>query len=318
MSKENQIKRGYRKTDNLMLEQAQVMHDNYVTDQALFLALSPDFSVEYGTRWQEDIDAAEAVMSDTQYIDSLQIVTQTLYGHLVQGRSHYQKLAFHVRRAFAGDTAVHNYFGADKYNFNRRTVQRMRDHLLQAHNACSNPLYHATLVAKGFTLDDIELLLTIEGNLREVNRQQENLKSQRPVITKQRITTLNKPWACMVDVSEAAKIIFKEDPVKLQQYLLYPEAVGEGAEPKGVGSMAGVVKDETGAPLLNVLIQSTGGEFTDRTTSDGEYLMDNVTEGTYDFMFIADGFKAKTVTGIKIKENDITRLDVSLEPAGGE
>jgi len=121
----------------------------------------------------------------------------------------------------------------------------------------------------------------------------------------------------MVEISEAAKIIFKDDTVKLQQYLLYPEVLGEGEEPKGIGSMAGTVKDETGAPVLNVLVQSTGGEFTDRTTSDGEYLMDTVTEGTYAFIFIADGFKAKTIKGIKIKEGGITRVDVTLEPAGG-
>lgn len=41
------------------------------------------------------------------------------------------------------------------------------------------------------------------------------------------------------------------------------------------------------------------------------------TRGKVGLFLIADGFKAKTVKGVKIKEADITRVDVTLEPAGG-
>lgn len=314
MKKTPSVVRKYRKPDTLLIEQALVLAGLFEADLEQFGPFAPQFNTEYVTRWRADITAADELMNDTQVVDGIQILSEELFNLLGESRDHFQSMAFYVKRAFAQSKAVQNYFGLDKYDFYRRTVMRMRELLQQAWRAAEKPEYKPLLVAQGFVQANITRLQTLAADLLQKNDDQEDLKRQRLVLTEQRVNAFNKVWEYMVDVSEAAKIIFSNDPAKLQQYLLYPETPDNKPVFEGVGTVSGTITDDTGQPLVNVTVEVEGTDITDVSTADGGYLLEGVPAGKRSITFTCTGFEPKTVEAVTVTAEQTLDLDVSLEP----
>lgn len=250
-----EIRRIYIKSDEEMLQQAQVMHDNFVNDQIAFVAKLPELATPFETLWQSEIDAAQAIAPDSTVVDYLQILTHNAQQELYNAQDLFQVLMFYAKRAYPKELEIQNSFGADKYKKSRNSQLKMIDLMEQAHTAAIEPDNTAALIAKGYTQVQINNLLIIRDSLYEKNSLQENAKNNRLMSTYDRITALNNVWGRMVLVSDASKLVFKDNYTKIRQYLLYPEG-----EPGPVTDEILLTTDQSTLKQLDFTVQGTINE----------------------------------------------------------
>jgi len=316
MRKQQLVIRKYRKPDSLMLQQAQVMQQFYLEDADTFSAFDPLFTLDYGTSWLSAITTADNLLSDVAVVDRIQVLSAELYALLLDSRDAFQSFTYFVKKVWPDNAAMYELFGLDKYNLSRRTVLRMYELLQIAHSVAEDPDYKPRLLTAGCTQASITGLLTLSVSLNDKNIEQEKLKRLRRVRTVERINAMNAVWEYMVQVSEAAKIVFAANQARMDLYMLYPEAPEGKPKYTGTGELDGTVTDATGAPVLNAKIELLETEYETLSTANGEYTLDDVPAGTYTVRVTADGFEEKLLEGVLIEADEVTTLDVVLTPAG--
>ncbi len=88
----------------------------------------------------------------------------------------------------------------------------------------------------------------------------------------------------------------------------------------GTGAIRGMVTDATGAvvPGANVIAtnEETQQSRTVTTNNEGKYLISNLAVGNYEVKAQAAGFSTTVQSGIPVKANTTTDVDLSLSPAG--
>ena len=83
------------------------------------------------------------------------------------------------------------------------------------------------------------------------------------------------------------------------------------------GTLVGTVQDATGAVVpgseVSITNQGTGETRQSATDAAGAYNFANVSPGIYDVHVTASGFRAFTSTGVAVRVNAVSRMDVSME-----
>jgi hypothetical protein len=83
---------------------------------------------------------------------------------------------------------------------------------------------------------------------------------------------------------------------------------------QGKGAFEGLITDsKSGEPLAGVNVIVKGTYYGAATGLDGRYRIPNVTPGTYDLEASIIGYKVVLQTGIRVRPNQITRLNFSME-----
>ena len=100
----------------------------------------------------------------------------------------------------------------------------------------------------------------------------------------------------------------------LTSLLLATVAFSQGSQ---TGGITGVVTDPQGAVVpgvtINVINESTGtAERTMTTSADGSYAVTLLTPGAYRLEITASNFKQSAISGVQVRINETTRLDVTL------
>lgn len=84
------------------------------------------------------------------------------------------------------------------------------------------------------------------------------------------------------------------------------------------GSISGTILDSSGAVVEGATITAKGVEtgtvYTAVSTSTGAYHFTNLVLGHYDISVTANGFKLSTLTGVEVRVNSTTSLDITLQP----
>lgn len=222
MERPEKVERKFHKPDTEMLEQAEVMQANFTTDQPDFTDQFPDMDTPFETDFETAITTADALPDDEAVVDDQQLETQDVEELMETARTLVQILFLIVSRAFPKDAAILDVFGKKRYEKARKNQLKMIELLEVAYKAATNPLYNAAIIAKGFSATQIAQLNTLENDLQEENKTQEVAKSGRPVKTQTRVQALNVVWDFMVLISDASKVIYKDNYAKRKQYLLYP------------------------------------------------------------------------------------------------
>lgn len=82
-------------------------------------------------------------------------------------------------------------------------------------------------------------------------------------------------------------------------------------------SLKGKIIDEsTSDPLVGTTVKVIGTKSGTVSDLDGNYIIDNLNPGIYDVEFSYIGFNTKLIKGVKILQNEVTKLDVSMEIDG--
>ncbi|GAB5466146.1 MAG: hypothetical protein Kapaf2KO_15820 [Candidatus Kapaibacteriales bacterium] len=242
-----QIERDYTIDDLQMLQRAQVFHNNFVADQAAFVADFPHLATPFETEFQAAIDAADAIPSGAEVDAEIADVTFDLNEQLPLGRKALQKLYTYVELAWPKGNK-NNSFGRNKYEKARNSQLKMKELLEQAHRQAEVATNKTALLAAGYTQAAIDELQTIETAIDTLNAQQEDMLAGRFEKTYNRITAYNTVWGFMQQINKASKVTFEDNLAKIEMYLLYPTSSQSLPKPQNL-QMA----PKTGNPEIAVL-----------------------------------------------------------------
>jgi hypothetical protein len=103
----------------------------------------------------------------------------------------------------------------------------------------------------------------------------------------------------------------------LTLFSLLPWIVNAGAQSSmGVGSIAGIVMDPSGAVIPGAEVtatnQATGEKYSVRSNPEGSYRFERLATGIYGLRFELRGFQTETKTSIAVGGNNVTELDIHL------
>lgn len=246
------INRSYNLDDLEMLQKAQVFHDNYVEDEALFQAAFTKFGLTYAADFQTKIDDADAIPSGDEVEADIIYLTNQIEEKMVVARTAMQKLFTYVEVAF-NDSGMMQKFGRHLYERARGSHMKMKELLERGHRKASDASYQADLLAAGYTAADITQLATLRDEIAALNVEQEDLKDDRGDKTQERITAYNAVWAYMEELNQASKVVFADNPAKLTQYLLYPTVHHAPAKVTGLAySLSGGLLTWNGVSGVNI------------------------------------------------------------------
>jgi hypothetical protein len=78
------------------------------------------------------------------------------------------------------------------------------------------------------------------------------------------------------------------------------------------GSISGVVLDSAKFPVPDVNVKIKGSYIGTASDIDGKFLLANVPEGEYTIQVSSIGYKTVEYTGVKVKRDEVTKLDINL------
>ncbi len=226
MAKATEIRRKYNKSDDLMLEQAQIFHDLLTLDLADFSAEFTSFTAGFVTGFQSAIDAALAIPLSEFELGQLESYTEDVENAMEACRVQYQRLLRYVRIIYPNSPGKVAVFDPDGYEAIRKSQTRMYPFMTNAYSFANAAPYKALLIAEGFVQTEIDKLETLAEALYDANKTQELYRKELLSKTEERVEALNEVWEIMVKISNASKQVYEESYAKQQQYLLYPESSG--------------------------------------------------------------------------------------------
>ncbi len=244
MAAAKMIAREYNMDDLEMLQLAQVFHDNFLIDEAAFIAAFPGLGAPFAADFQTAIDTADAIPSAAEVDSEIAVITEELNAKMPLARAALQKLFTYADVAF-NSVAKTNSFGKNKYERARQSQVRLKELLELAHRQAEEANNKAALIAAGYSQVEIDELETLMDDIDTLNAQQELELSERGTKTEVRITAMNAVWDFMKRINQASKVVFVDSPAKLDLYLLYPTV--HGSLPKVQNLVATV---EVGPPRM--------------------------------------------------------------------
>jgi hypothetical protein len=204
-----------------MLQLNTLMLGNFADDKADFTAKVTDLADPFLDNWQTDTNNLGTIEMDDDYIDTQLLMTQAIDELMVAGRDQLQSIFFYAERAYPGNKAKLGYFGKDRYDTARRNPLKLHDLMLKCSEAVVEADYKDDLFAKGLAQSDIDVMKDTASKLKVKYDKRDKYMSGRKIATEKRNLVLNKIWKSMSDVSEASKLVYKNDYAKFQQYLRY-------------------------------------------------------------------------------------------------
>ena len=221
MSKRAEVTRKFRVPDDVMLQASRVMHGIFLEDKDTIINFDADFNTRFAENWNAKNKEALEISNDNYYIDKLTEYTAIVQGKMDRCRTAFQKMKYFIEKAFPNQTQIWNQFGFNDYNNVRKSEAHMIKFMGILH---STAIIHAdTLIAAGFSRESIDEIEILQEELKNADYEQEMFKKKRSKITQDRVIILNECYEYMQKVSKAAKVIFADNYVKYNNYLLPSE-----------------------------------------------------------------------------------------------
>lgn len=217
-----EIKSAFNKSVEEVDVQSNLMHDHLVIDQAAFAANFPFVTEAYVDSFQGLIDAARAIATDAEVVLDTKVLTQNVNAQVKLGKEMLNTLNTYAMLAYPDDEARQKVFGQHTWEAARSDQEKMRSALMLAFAQATKMPYKADLAAVGYAPTAAGLLKATAIAIDEANQIQEQAKSERGVTTQTRVLAWNGVWKRLRQVNVMSKEVFKDNPAKLEQYLLYP------------------------------------------------------------------------------------------------
>ncbi|HRI27048.1 MAG TPA: carboxypeptidase-like regulatory domain-containing protein [Chitinophagales bacterium] len=302
-----EAKRKFNVPDAYVVEYAKDMRNLFTADIADFAALDPDFDAAFNAEWLVKINAAEAQLTDEIIVDVQTQYTNLVIAAMKNCQNYYQEVKFFVRKAFGDNQAIQNEFGADNYNNIRGNQPQLIEFMRDLYSVANK--YAAQLDVVNFGAAKIARIKDLADALDTANQEQNNYVKGRPTLTAERIGIYNRLWDTLSLVSSAAKIIYRDNIAKYNQYLL-----PGSEENQEILSLLGKVTDAAnGNPIVEAQITITGLGITALTDTNGKYGIGNLPAGSYELTCSAIGYNTVTLNSVPIVEDRSTRQDFTLE-----
>lgn len=229
MAKAEEKTRAFNGGDSEMIQTSRVIHGLFIEDKPSFISFDVSFADPFAENWLQKINVVSLVNSDSLTVAMQMELTKKVADKMEECKVFFQQMKYFIEKAFPGKREIWTQFGYSSYDDARRGETKM----IQFYGILGKTAaqYSAKLIAAGFSQEDIDKITTLHTELTNADYEQEISKKKRPAATQERIEMLNECYEYMKKVSRAGKIIFANDYVKYNQYLLPDESSSKKEEP---------------------------------------------------------------------------------------
>lgn len=299
------VVRKYNIPDADMFQDSRTVRGIFITDKALFVARVPSFADPFADDWLSSIEASEAYESDEVRTDIQEQETADVLAKMAEARQVYNEAKMYIKLAFKDQPQQFKRFGLDDYEEAANSQPRMVVFLKNLHKQCQDS--NAELIAKGWTIGAISNIATLATALATENTEQNVMISTSSQATEERIKQYNETFDFWHQVNEASKVVFYNDPVKLNQYLL-----PEGPQPDPDINLKGKVIDSiSGAALKGVKVKVKELGIVYYTNYAGNFSFVSVPAGTYTLQVELAGYATQELP-LTILASGVVVQNVSL------
>lgn len=220
MQRPEVITRNYHRSDEEVLQQSDVKLASFIENKSRFVDRFPQLADPFATEWADAITTARSIPPDYASLANQRSETDTLNALHDEGGNLYQTLILYLRLAFPGDATVLRIFGQQQYDAARRSQFKLPKLLQTAFNEASKPVYKEALIAKGMKETEIDSLKTLADRILNQELVQGKAMNNRSLDASKRIVALNSVWDKMSLVCQCAKLVFQNDAIRYNLFLL--------------------------------------------------------------------------------------------------
>jgi len=267
----------YNLADHRMITFSDTYRGHFIDHQTAFTDLDPDFGLaSFLPGWDAAILAALAVPTAETRDDLLQDRTQVVTETVVNIRRHVKKIKYFAQKAFATKPHLYGALGFDDYGDAYDNQARLKLFLTTMHKLADGDL-KAPLLAQNCTQAQIDQILTLRDALRTTDFDQNVFRNNETVDTDARVGILNNAWSFVTKVRNAAEVVFDDDPVLLNLFLL-PRRT-ERQEMFNV--LGNISQAGSGNVLADVAVEVLGTGISTTTDEDGNFGLAEMAAGGY-------------------------------------
>ena len=220
MARSEKVVRLFRKSDEEVLQQSDVLMDSFLANKSQFVERFSDLADPFALEWATATTTARELPSDYEMVNEQAKATQNMKTLMQQGRNLFLTVMLYTQLAFPDDRAVLQLFGQPQYHGVRNNHLKLPVLLRSTFTQVSKPEYKTALLSKGMKEAEIDSLDSLAGEIIAQNDIQQNAKKARLLATNQRIAAMNVVWKKMALVCQCAKLVFQDDAAKYNLFLL--------------------------------------------------------------------------------------------------
>lgn len=220
MKHPEEVSRIFSRSDEEVLQQSELKLGSFNENKSLFVERFPQFGDPFAADWAAATATARSIPPDYVSVANQAAETEALKANMEKGRDCFQALMLYVQLAFPGDANMLNIMGKPQYNGARTSQLKLPILLKTAFTQASVPEIKQALMSKGMKEPEIDDLLNIAEEIIKQEIIQQNAKKGRTLDANNRITALNQVWEKMSLVCQCAKLLFQNDAVRYNLFLL--------------------------------------------------------------------------------------------------
>lgn len=220
MKRPEEVNRIFTKSDDEVLQQSNVQLGSFEENKHKFVERFPQLADPFADGWSKAISNARRILPDYASVANQSKETDALNTLIEAGANLYQTLLLYVRLAFPNDAMILRIFGQHQYDAARKSQLKLPIILMTGYTQASNPDYKAALMEKGIREAEIGALKTMAESIGNQGKAQEKAIKDRTLDKNERITALNLVWTKMALVCQCAKLVFQNDAVRYNLFLL--------------------------------------------------------------------------------------------------
>ncbi len=224
--------RHFNVSDVQLIVHSGVVKDSYVKHQTSFEEFnSVKFHLEYASAIAGIIMAAKNTTSDGFILKEQAKETSDVKEITKKLEKSLRKVSFNVKDYFEYKPSIIKEFrlsAISQFTSNSDTFIGYTKDVLGVINK-----YKAELLEAGLKEDLIPIIETQLTELDTQRREQIEAIQSRPVLTKERIDTMNKLWKHLVDMRDASNIVFDESP-EIRALFALPKAITRASGDKEI------------------------------------------------------------------------------------
>lgn len=225
-----ELVRSYSMTDSEMLQQSKTFIELAKVDIDELTAVEPSINLSILNSMDEETTSCINDFSSVESKNSISIAKANVDRTMTKCRNEIQLFFFHCKRTFPDIPSITIEFGKremEKARLNPEKMIRLMNLIITTYD---KPSYKEKL--------DSRLTANFKDRLEELKQELLNAsamlgvaKANRPVETEARIMRFNAVWDFTRNISEIAKIAFRNSFAKQQQYKLYDTPTHKPSQP---------------------------------------------------------------------------------------
>lgn len=214
----NKIARIYNIADSDLIEFCRTAIGNLTNNLQDFTNVDTTVNPAFADDLTQLVEQAEGIQSDEVVTDEQTELTNQVNEKMHECREHYKLIMYFAKKAFPDNAAIRNGFGENNYGKIRASQSKMPAFMKNLHDKATK--YQPELLAVGASQEQIDKILTLHDQIVQTNYDQEIFISNRPGLTSVRVEKMNEIWKRLAQISELSQIIYADNFVKMQLFLL--------------------------------------------------------------------------------------------------